>query len=125
MQGDALRAKEQFPRAQYPWVRDTVKRVAKNHVHKLIDEQGRRPADAAADQVHKTCFQRLMCQQMVAESDQNLPIFPRVSVSDAATGRRGSRRSALCKLRSAGQASGGGSNSGLARYALRKSSVTT
>ncbi len=80
--GGALGAEEQFGGAHDAGVLDAVERVAQDHMHELIDEQRRRVADAAADQIDIGCFQRLVAQQLVAEGDQQLPVLARIGVGD-------------------------------------------
>jgi len=81
---------------------------------KLIDEQRRQGDGSGTDQREIGGFQRRMQQQQVAEGDNDCQ-FSRASssaiaaTSSAPTGRRGSASNSRCNLRSAAQASFGGS----------------
>ena len=82
MQRDALGAEKQFGRAHHLRILDAVERVAQDHVHELGDEQRRRIAEIAPHQLGIGRLQRLVAQQVVAESDQHLPVFARIGVGD-------------------------------------------
>ena len=82
MQHDPLRPEKQLGRAQHERVIAAVQRVSQDHMDELIDEQRRQSNRPGTDQREIGGFQRRMPQQEVAESQNELPVLPRIGIVD-------------------------------------------
>ena len=82
MQGHALRPEEDFGGAQDQRILDAVERIAQDQMHKLIEEERRRRADAAAHEIEIGGFQRLVPHQVIAERDHDRPVLARIRIGD-------------------------------------------
>ena len=82
MQGHALRPEEDFRGAQNQRVLDAVERIAQDQMHKLIEEEQRRRADAAAHEIEISGFQRLVPHQVIAKCDHDGPVLARIRIGD-------------------------------------------
>src|SRR5262245_35284901 len=82
VESDALGAEKQLGGAQHTRILDAIERIAQNHMYKLIDEERRNVAHSFAHKSAKSSLKCLVPQQMIAEVDQQLPIFARIRIGD-------------------------------------------
>ena len=80
VQHDPLRPEKQFGRAHHEGVIAAVQRVSQDYMDELIDKQRRQSNRPRTDQREIGGFQRRMPQQEVAESQNELPVLPRVGI---------------------------------------------